>query len=78
MKRRDDAWRQYRPCAEEANFAEVAKRRVTGLISALRWCPDMPLQTMLASAYMQGATDAIDVMLNMSEPKPRIKLKVLP
>lgn len=72
MKHKDDMWGEYRlEAQEERNFAEVARRRVNGLIAAVRWRPNMSLQSMLASAYMQGANDILSVQINRGM-KPRL------
>lgn len=80
----DDRWSSYRPeSAEERNFADVARRRCLGLIDALRFTPDMSFETMLASAYMQGANDMLGVSLSVDlnarhckTAKPHIRLSI--
>lgn len=79
MKRDADRWLRYVPeSPEEKGLSRVAHDRVRGLISTLSNFPNTPLNDILASAYMQGASDMLEVALPMMamKTKPHIKLKL--
>lgn len=53
-----------------SNMVELARRRTRFLFSVLRSAPETRVSDLLASAYMQGMRDAVDVLcasLNQEE-----------
>lgn len=54
-------WTRVDESPEETRFAEMARRRVAGILH--KHCTStMTLENLLASAYRQGVEDAVDVI----------------